>query len=81
MADGRVLKVAEIGDNHLVHCLQMIERNRTGIRTPAGMLPPDHMRMYGVLVIEAMSRGLFDWSKERKYLTATENQIIEKYSE
>jgi len=35
----------------------------------------DRLKLYGECVLEAVRRGLFDWSVDRKYLSATEKKI------
>ena len=38
-------------------------------------IPDDRLKLYGECVLEAVRRGLFDWSVDRKYLSATEKKI------
>lgn len=76
-ADRRTLPYNEIGDNHLIKILQLIEANLSlyGSECPSQMLPKGHIEQYDDLVIEAVRRGLFTWSTERKYLAKTSERI------
>jgi hypothetical protein len=133
--DGREIPVTQLGDQHLVNCLKLIEEvvtqrkvsidietsgtdeaikltsverhpDRTiyryekivpadggrylkmggTVRIPARVvsstqkrtLSADRLAPYGVLVLEAVRRGLFEWSSQRKYLTPTGTAVGKK---
>lgn len=61
--DKREIRIADMGDDHLVNTLNMIERELS-----AGCSPVSHLRLYPALVKEAMRREVFDWKPNRKYL-------------
>jgi hypothetical protein len=83
-ADGRVINHKDLGDKHLVNILMMIERTlRLHGSTPVGILndtstlPANSPQLehYDRLVLEAVRRGLFDWSADRKQLSSTSTLI------
>lgn len=61
--DKREIRIADMGDDHLVNTLSMIERELS-----AGCSPIGHLRLYPALVKEAMRREVFEWNSNRKYL-------------
>lgn len=73
--DGRVVPYADLGDQHLVNILKKMELNRAGKDTPTPRFTYQAMQQYGDLVIEAIRRGLFEWSADRKYLTPIMDSI------
>ena len=68
--DKREIPISELGDQHLVWCLQMTENELRiyGAGKEEHQLRSEHLRQYPALVAEAQARGLFQWSPERKYL-------------
>jgi len=77
--DNRLIPVTELGDQHLINILKKMEMNRQGKDTPTPRFSVHIMsEFYGDLVIEAVRRGLFDWTPDRKYLSAIHNDIKAK---
>lgn len=79
-ADKRAITLAEMGDSHLVNVLKMIENELNLFRNSGGSHPPhaNHLRLYPVFVAEAIKRGLFDWTPERKYVSQTIRTALKK---
>lgn len=74
-AKGQVIPITEIGDQHLVNIIGMIEQNIKGEPTPSGMLDRDRVKQYNSLQREALRRGLFKWDAQRKYKSAIQTAI------
>jgi len=78
-AAGQPIRIGDLGDDHLVNCLKLIE-TELGTAWPAAtphtkQLRYTHLRLYGAMVTEAIVRGLFDWAPKRKYLAETSARI------
>lgn len=70
-ADALKIPVRELGDQHIVHILEMMEQR-------SYHLPRDRYRFYRTIVREALRRRLFTWSVSRKYIPAIAQQLDQK---